>query len=304
MSQPPPLPPPPPPPPAGAARRVIPSDLEGTLRKPPRRGLYLLIGGVLSVVVVGVGLLVFAVVMIVRSLAWPTPDQPGFAESDAAVKQSSTAINSAGTQVALDIFEPAQAGKYPVVLVVHGWEGLSQKEWQRYYAGQCQELARNGHIAVLVHYFDRTGGQTSSPGAAKQNLEPWSLTLLDALSYATALPGGDGKKVGVVGTNLGGALATALSAFDQRIGAVVQCSGMVPKELKGKGAKMPPVLLLHGANNRYVPLDELRKGEKLLADEKVTHEVHVYQNQGYTFRGDDAQDALSRTVAFLKKHLK
>jgi dienelactone hydrolase len=140
---------------------------------------------------------------------------------------------------------------------------------------------------------------------AKKHHQEWGLTLLDGLSYAAQLPNvDDRKKMGVVGTNLGGVLGVALATFDKRIGAVVQHSGVVPDELKDKLDNLPPVLLLHGAKNKFVPLDRVRKAEKLLAGRKTPHEVHVYPEQTHAFRGPSARDALDRTIAFLKKHLK
>ena len=212
-------------------------------------------------------------------------------------------FNSGGAMITIDHFEPLHPGKHPVVLVLHGFDGLRQNGWKRYYHGQCQELARNGCVALLVHYFDATGTGSSDPTAAGKHFAAWARTLLDTLSYAAQLPAGDGQKIGVVGTSLGGVLGVSLAAFDPRIGAVVQVSGVLPDEVEAKLTRLPPVLILHGERDPHISLAKIRKEEKALQDRKLPFETHVYAGQGHVFKGEPASDALQRTVQFLKKHL-
>lgn len=232
------------------------------------------------------------------------PDHPGFVANDPAVKQTTAQFNSGGSLVALDLFEPIAEGKYPVVLVVHGFDGLEYAPWRHYYEGQCQELARNGYVALLVHYFDRTGTTIADLPKAKQHAQPWVFTLLDAMSYAAQLPHADGQKVGVVGTSLGAVLGVSLASFDPRIGAIVQISGVMPEEIQSKMKRLPPLLILHGGSDRQLPAARIQAMARALEKRKFAHELHIYPAQGHYFKGSDATDALNRTVHFLDKHLK
>lgn len=118
------------------------------------------------------------------------------------MKQSTTTINSAGVPITIEQFGPVAPGKHPVVLVVHGIDALKADPWKQYYDGQCQELARNGYVALLVHYFERTGTQAGDLNAAKQHAQTWAFTLLDAVAYASQLPCSNNDKVGIIGTSL------------------------------------------------------------------------------------------------------
>jgi carboxymethylenebutenolidase len=68
--------------------------------------------------------------------------------------------------------------------------------------------------------------------------------------------------------------------------------------------RMPPVLVLHGAADRVVPVEEARKLEQLLRDRGVPFEAHIYPGQGHGFTGEDRRDAATRVLDFFDRRLR
>src|SRR5262249_34453943 len=131
----------------------------------------------------------------------------------------------------------------------------------------------------------------------------WLATVADALDYAERQPGMKGQPLGLVGFSLGAYLVLATAAQDRRVGAVVDCFGGLPDIFPEGLRAMPPVLILHGADDWVVPGAEARRLERLLRNNGLPYELHVYPGQGHTLHGPDAQDAFERALDFLRRRL-
>src|SRR5438105_1401394 len=71
----------------------------------------------------------------------------------------------------------------------------------------------------------------------------------------------------------------------------------------GRAGKFTALLILHGANDTRVPVKEAQRIEELLQRLNTPYELKIYRGQGHFFRGAAQIDALTRTFAFLQKHL-
>jgi carboxymethylenebutenolidase len=216
------------------------------------------------------------------------------------VRESTDSFASGGHRVRVDQFDPAGAGRRPAVLLLHGSDGV------RYRADMYRRIARglaaDGYPALLVHYFDSTGG--SRPAAIPVHFLTWMQAVGDAITYATARPQADPGRVGLIGFSLGAYLALPVAAQDPRVAAVVECSGGLADVFAPGLERMPPVLILHGESDPLVPATEARKLERLLRGKGLPCETHIYPGQGHVFTGDASADALRRARLFLENHLR
>ncbi len=97
-----------------------------------------------------------------------------------------------------------------------------------------------------------------------------------------------------------------------QIAALVELFGGVPAELCKSVKAMPPTLILHGAEDTVVPVQEGYALYGRLIDQKQTVEAEFLPGVGHCFfrPGTNEPDcwvawrALGRTTAFLSKHLK
>jgi carboxymethylenebutenolidase len=191
------------------------------------------------------------------------------------------------------------AAKRPAVLILHGADGMARAEGYRFGA---QALAASGFHVVLIRYFDRTGDARANWSSLREDAPLWLETIRDAITYVSGQPEVDATRIAVVGFSLGASLALAAAGEDARIKAVVDVFGPMPTGAD-KAARTPPVLILHGARDRIVPVEHARRLEKLLKTRAVPHEVKIYPDQGHGFTGAAQIDAAGRILAFLQRHL-
>ena len=85
---------------------------------------------------------------------------------------------------------------------------------------------------------------------------------------------------------------------------MVEYFGGLPEFFGRNLKRFPPTLILHGEDDRVVPVAEARRMERLFTDRKFPFEIRLYPGQGHRFTGADEADAYARSLAFLEKHVK
>ncbi len=232
-------------------------------------------------------------------------DLPGKAQAkttEPEIRHTETTFSSDGKAISVELFQPTVVGRYPAVIVLHGAGGMV-------IAGEgfrtiASYVARSGYVAVIVHYFDRTDTSVARFPADPKDFALWLKTISDAVSYIAEQPNVEPERIGLLGVSLGSYLSLALASQDPRIGAVVEYFGGMPEYFSTGIKRMPPTLILHGAVDRIVPVEEAYTLEKLLQKTATPYEIKVYPAQGHGFRGADSADALKRAIAFFDKNLK
>ncbi|HEX2727020.1 MAG TPA: dienelactone hydrolase family protein [Beijerinckiaceae bacterium] len=219
----------------------------------------------------------------------------------AAAESRSDTFVSGGKPVTAEWFAASgRDGSAPAVLILHGADGMTVPERYRFGA---RALAAAGYHVLLVRYFERTGGNGRADWARLRDDAPlWVETVRDAVGHVARQPGVDADRIAVVGFSLGASLALAAAGKDPRIKAVVDVFGPFPSGADN-AARTPPVLILHGARDRVVPVEHAHRLEALLKARGVPHEVTIYPDQGHGFFGAAQIDAASRILGFLGRHL-
>jgi dienelactone hydrolase len=210
--------------------------------------------------------------------------------------------------ITMDCFTPGAAGRHPAVLLLHGSEGMRDALIYKCLAG---DLARQGYVALIAHYFERTATERIEPKDIRENKElsaAWMETVRRAVLHAATLPEVDRRWIGLLGFSLGASLSLAVAAqTDVPVAAVVDLFGGLPEELEENAGKLPPVLIVHGAKDRTVPVAQARALERLLRQHKRPCEMKIYEQQDHLFKGDrlgaDACDARTLTLTFFDKYL-
>ncbi len=207
---------------------------------------------------------------------------------------------SGGKRIEIVVYEPAQAGKYPAVIVLHGSNGPMSS----FLGGYGQTLADQGYVVAFVHYFDRTG-TTAYPsiGAMEKNFPEWIGTVRDAISFLDKNPKVDRDHIGLFGASLGGFLSTSVSSADPRVKAVVDLCGGIPEALAAQTRRLAPTLILHGDADMTVPVAQAYQLEAVLKRTGTPYEKEIYPGEGHMLRGV-AFDALARALEFLNEQLR
>jgi dienelactone hydrolase len=208
---------------------------------------------------------------------------------------------SGGVPITAEWFRagPAETARRPTVLILHGADGMARADSYRFGA---QALAASGFHVVLIRYFDRTGAARANWSSLREDAPLWVGTVRDAVTYVSETPDVDPDRIAVVGFSLGASIALAAAGEDARIKAVVDVFGPMPAGAD-KAERIPPVLILHGARDRTVPVEHAHRIEALLKARRVPHEIKIYPDQGHAFHGPAQLDAAGRILAFLQQHL-
>lgn len=214
------------------------------------------------------------------------------------VQMASAAFQSGGRSITVQEFLPAAPGRYPAVLALYGSGGI-REGW----ADQPSKLlAAQGYSVFVVHYFDRTGTAWADRDTTHQNFPVWMGTIGDGINFAAQHAAVDASRIGLLGFSLGAYLALSVASVEPRVRAVVEFFGGIPEELHGF-TRMPPVLILHGEQDRVVPVSEAIRLQQLLERSGSPYEIKLYPDAGHGFNGLQLLDAGQRTLKFLRKYL-
>jgi dienelactone hydrolase len=216
------------------------------------------------------------------------------------ITQSQLSFQSGGQDVRLDCFLPdADGRRFPAVIGLHGSGGGHASM-----AEPARLLAEQGFAVYVLRYFDRTGTvEIDGLQTIFLHFPVWMKTLWDAVSFVVRQPQVDPERIGLLGFSLGAYLALSASAIDSRIQAVVEFFGGMPKEMKLFTRRLCPVLILHGAQDKTVPVQEAYHLQQILEKKQIPYEMQIYPAAGHGFTGEIWRDAGLRTLAFLEKYL-
>ncbi len=227
---------------------------------------------------------------------------PGGTEDPAdEVITSTGAFNSGGEQISVEIMRPAKSRRSPGIVVLHGAGGMDHGN--RYVRQLASALAANGYATLLVHYFQRTLTTCASDSAIHANFYRWVATVNDAVTFAVNHTMIDSGRIAVFGYSLGGYLAVAEAAHDERIRAVIEFAGGVDTEFAKTVKRLPPTLVIHGRDDQRVPFSRASELEALLRKVMAPFETRYYPGEGHILAPLAALDALGHSMEFLRKHL-
>jgi dienelactone hydrolase len=237
------------------------------------------------------------------------------------VSQETPTFEVGGEKFAISRYpQKAGATKRPVIIVVHGIDGMGGQSGTQI-RKFAKQIADKGFLAVVPHYFGKDDGSDTDllPKLVELRAPKFNSyvpRIAAAVKSAAMQSDADGGRLGLVGFSLGGgvALKHAQSAPSGkiRIKAVVDFFGFIPDDAIYKNAdKLPPTLVLHNKTDQIV---KLRLSEDLviaLKAKSVKHDYRFYddENPGFfnhPFRPggkadvDSRERALNWLEAFLK----
>jgi carboxymethylenebutenolidase len=209
---------------------------------------------------------------------------------------ASSTFLSGRKQIRVDRYSPSGAGVNPAVILIHGSGGPLRGA-----DPVAEQACRMGINVFVVHYFERTGHDWVTNYQIEPNFLAWLETLRDAVSYVMTEPGVDTNRVALLGFSLGGFLATALAAQDQRVTAVVEIAGGLPKYGIPNVEQLPPTLIVHGDADLRVPVTEAHDLEAVLKRLGTPYEKAILKGQGHFFQGMAQFQALTKIAGFLAR---
>jgi len=211
------------------------------------------------------------------------------------------------------IISPKGRGPFPVVVVLHGADGLAA-----HYMTVAESIARAGFLVVIGCW------QAGEAGTAGNRLcseaTPQSAWVADPansakelIRLARSLSNGKPERVALYGLSRGGHAALWAASTGANVQAVVvDAAGHVPlispappttfTVLAGLDA---PLLLMHGTADALVPVTQSRDYEAAARAAGKQVEVAYFDGAGHMVSvvAESQAEARSRAIAFLRKQL-
>ena len=204
------------------------------------------------------------------------------------------------------------SGKGPGVIVIQEWWGLSDQ-----IKGVADMFTREGFVALAPDFYHGKGAKIGEPDKAQKLMMEFfqaSTAAKDAKGAAEYLanhPAVTSTKVGAIGFCMGGFLALLVgSVAPGKVAAVVDCYGVGQRMPDLKPLRGIPVLGIFGGKDdsaaEFVTLEKVAKENGVAFTQHTYAEAdHAFLNEQRkdVYRPDDAKDAWSKILPFLKNNV-
>lgn len=200
-------------------------------------------------------------------------------------------------------FDDQVEGPRPAVLIVHQWTGLTDYEKMR--ARMLVKLGYNVFAADVYGKGVRPEGMPEcavQSGKYKSDRKLYRTRLNDALELLKKDPRTDASKVAAIGYCFGGTGVIELARSGADVVGVVSFHGGLDSPAPEDGKKIKgEVLALHGADDPFVPADDITAFEKELKDAGVEYELVKYPGAVHSFTQKKAGNDNSKGAAYNKE---
>jgi dipeptidyl aminopeptidase/acylaminoacyl peptidase len=242
--------------------------------------------------------------------------------------------DSGGLKISGMMNVPQGRGPFPVVILCHGFidpaEYVTGDDTWR----QADYLAERGYLTLAPDYRNHA----ASDKARSFFHIGYAEDVLHLIASLPSLEEADPRRVGLWGHSMGGAIALKAAVVDKSADAVVLFGsvsgdervnyengmgngpGVYGVELLGSPRSnplvykrmspirylrfSPPLSIHHGQADTIVPAEWSEALYAAALEQGASAELFLYPEGGHTFRGEDWELAMERTVAFLDEHVK
>lgn len=181
--------------------------------------------------------------------------------------------------------DPKIKGNAPAVLIFSDWLGVGDFAKER-----AKELVAQGYRAFVADIYGEGKTAANSDEAMEistrfKSDRPLTRERAKAAFYTLQKqPGVDGKRIGSIGFCFGGMVGLELARAGVPVSATVSFHGTLntPNPTMAKNIT-GEVLALHGADDPFVPVEELRAFEEEMRSANVTWELIEYGGAVHAF---------------------
>jgi carboxymethylenebutenolidase len=206
---------------------------------------------------------------------------------------------------------PEKPGRYPALVVIHEWWGLT--DWVK---EQTEKLAQQGYVALAVDLY--RGQVATDPEAAHELMRglPQDRAVSDlkaAFTYLGTRKDVDRDHIGSIGWCMGGGFSLQLAIHEPRLAACIVNYGALPTDPSDLQQIYAPILGNFGADDRGITPADVAAFQKSMEGMKRRVDIKIFDGAGHGFenstnaagyRPEAAAEAWARTVAFLSKTMK
>jgi len=224
----------------------------------------------------------------------------------AGVKTETVEFKSGDDTISAFLAEPAAPGKYPGLVVIHEWWGLS--DWVK---EQAEKFAEHGYVALAVDLYRGKVATDASTAHELMRGMPQDRAVRDlqaGFAYLAGRPDVNANKIGDVGWCMGGGLALQLAIHQPKLAACIVNYGALPTDPNDIAQIFAPVVGNFGAEDHGITPDDVKAFESSMQKRGRFISVKIYPGAGHGFenpingagyRPEAAADAWKRSIDFL-----
>lgn len=199
------------------------------------------------------------------------------------------------------VYDDAIAGKRPGVLVIHQWTGLGDNEKSR-----SRQLAELGYNVFAADIYGK-GVRPAPPAAGteagkyKSDRKLYRALIDAALTLLKKDERSEPAKIAAIGYCFGGTGVLELARSGADIAGVVSFHGGLDAApgFSAEAGKIPAkVLVLHGANDPYVPAAQVSGFTTEFTAAKADWQLVMYSDAVHAFTQKSAGDDPSKGAAY------
>ncbi len=192
-------------------------------------------------------------------------------------------------------YEDSREGKRPGVLVVHEWWGLND-----YARRRADMLAELGYTALAVDMYG-DGKQAMHPDDAKKfssevmkNFDASKARFTAAMDFLKKQPTVDSTRIAAIGYCFGGGVVLNMARQGMDLKGVASFHGALAAVKPAQpGMIKAKILLLTGADDKFVPPDQVEAFKKEMKSAGADFQVISYPGAIHSFTNPEA-DALGK----------
>jgi dienelactone hydrolase len=221
----------------------------------------------------------------------------GLSAAQAAIKGEPVEYKSNGTvHKGYLVYDDTITAKRPGVLVIHEWWGHDQHA-----RNSARKLAEAGYVALALdmygdgkqaHHPDDAGkfaGEVrKNPALMKSRFEA-GMKLLQKQSHV------DAKRLAAIGYCFGGGIVLEMARAGEDLLGVASFHGSLGTEHPSKPGKVKArVLVMNGAEDPYVPAEQIAAFKKEMESAKVNYKFVTYPGAKHAFTNPEADEKAAK----------
>ena len=229
---------------------------------------------------------------------------------DPRLETSHLAYPGATGEIKAYMARPKGDAKLPAVIVIHENRGLNP-----HVEDVTRRVALEGFVALAPDLLSPMGGTPANEDTARDMIgkldgQQTVQNLVSAVTFLEQRANSNGK-VGVMGFCWGGGMVGDLAVNAPDLDAAVVYYGRQPKASEVEKIKAPMLLHYAGLDTRIN--EGIPAFEEALKKANKPYTLYIYEGANHAFNNDTsearyskqaAEQAWSRTIAFLREHLK
>jgi dienelactone hydrolase len=164
---------------------------------------------------------------------------------------------------------------------------------------QARFFAEHGFRVLLPDYLSAT----TSAETTAANYRRWAQVVEDIVAELHTRPVQHNKKIALAGQGLGASVALVAASQKMDVDVVVEWSGLLPNQFFPQVQSLPPLLIVHGEQDKQVPVVNARQLIRLCKLKDFTCDAEIYPTEGHVFTAHAMDSANQRTLAFFRTYL-